>query len=77
MRLPLNYVRINGAPGTNIFEAGKKSGDVNKGDLVRLTGVRKDGKITVELPTGKPSEHWHSLDAFLGNLVEPAANDNG
>lgn len=76
-KVPLNYFRIpKEVPATsNLLMAERKSGDVAKGDVVRITGIRSDGKISVELPNGNPSDHWHALDAFVMAKLE-GANDN-
>lgn len=78
-RLTMNYLSLKGQPASlNRFEAARKTGDVAKGEWVQISGIRTDGKVSVDKATG-PSEHWHSLDAFYGNVeghTGREANDN-
>lgn len=75
MRLPIQYWKFPPVPaGSNVVEAARKSGDVAKGEMVRLTGVTNKGKFSVEKANGQPSEHWHDLDSFLPNREPVAAN---
>lgn len=81
LKVPLTYWKfpVNIPAGANEVEAARKSGDVAKGERVRITGVRRDGKISVDRANGQASEHWHSLDSFYGNVPGhegKGANDN-
>ena len=72
-RMTSTYLRFN---ADNWFEAARKTGDVAKGQVVNLTGVNSKGKFSASFKDGKPSEHWHDLDAFYPTH-EKAGNDNG
>lgn len=81
LKVPLTYWKfpVNIPATQNVLEAARKSGDVAKGEMVRITGIRRDGKISVDKADGKASEHWHSLDSFYGNVPGAEgrpANDN-
>lgn len=74
-QLPLNYWHFGNDATTGWVRANRKSGDVAKGQRVRLTGVNGKGLFSVAFEDHKPSEHWHKLDTFEHVTWTPE-NDN-
>lgn len=74
-QLPLNYWHFGNDTTSGWVRATRKSGDVTRGQKVRLVGVNGKGLFAVCFENGKPSEHWHKLETFENVTWDPA-NEN-